>query len=156
MHRFLSTFASLQSDNQEVMPLVSKICHVTSNGSAKIAFSEGAVFVDGHVLELRTQGWRPNFTALLTTQPGDPSVFQRLDVTDIIERQKEAYLSAFINNEALSTLVCTEVCSLSTDMRIIYLLFRVSLIGDLSVGSDVVVMVCNACRYWPFCQHPSG
>ena len=58
-----------------------------------------------HVLELRTQGWRPNFTALLTTQPGDPSVFQRLDVTDIIERQKEAYLFAFIYNEALSTLV---------------------------------------------------
>ena len=27
-------------------------------------------------------------------------------------------------------------------MRIIYLLFRVSLIGDLLVGSDVVVMVC--------------
>ena len=37
---------------------------------------------------------------------------------------------------------CTEVCSLNTDMRIIYLLFRVSLIGDLLVGSDVVVMVC--------------
>ena len=46
-----------------------------------------------------------NRNYLLTTQPGDPSVFQRLDVTDIIERQKEAYLSAFINNEALSTLV---------------------------------------------------
>ena len=58
-----------------------------------------------HVLELRAQGWRPNFTALLTTQPGDPSVFQSLDVTDIIQRQKEAYLSAFLSNEALSTLV---------------------------------------------------
>ena len=82
-------------------------CKFTAGNSrlVKISFSEGAVVVDGHVLELRAQGWRPNFTALLTTQPGNPSVFESLIVTDIIQRQKAAYLSAFLNNEALSTLV---------------------------------------------------
>ena len=90
---------------QQVLRYHNRVLKLNNSHLVKIAFSEGAVFVDGHVVELRAQGWRPNFTALLTTQPGDPHVFQSLDVTDIIERQKEAYLSAFINSEALSTLV---------------------------------------------------
>ena len=90
---------------QQVLRYHNRVLKLNDSRLVKIAFSEGAVFVDGQVLELRAQGWLPNFTALLTTQPGDPYVFQSLDVTDIIEHQKEAYLSAFINNEALSTLV---------------------------------------------------
>ena len=90
---------------QQVLRYHNRVLKLNNSRLVKIAFSEGAVVVDGHVLELRAQGWRSNFTALLTTQPGDPYVFQSLDVTDIRERQKEAYLSAFINNEALSTLV---------------------------------------------------
>lgn len=69
------------------------------------------------------------------------SVFQSLDVTAIIERQKEAYSSAFLSNEALSTLVLYR--SLQPEYRYAhyYLLFSVSLIGDFLVGFDMVVML---------------
>ena len=90
---------------QQVLRYHNRVLKLDNSRLVKIAFSEGAVFVDGRVLELRAQGWRPNFTALLNTQPGDSSVFRSLDVTAIIERQKEAYLSAFLSNETLSTLV---------------------------------------------------
>ena len=76
---------------QQVLRYHNRALKLDGSRPVKIACSEGAVFVDGPVLELRAQGWRPNFTALLTTQLGDPSVFQSLDVTAIIERQKEAY-----------------------------------------------------------------
>ena len=75
---------------RKVLRYHNRVLKLDNSRLVKIAFSEGAGFVDGHVLELCAQGWRPNFTALLSTQPGDPSVFQSLDVTDIIERQKEA------------------------------------------------------------------
>ena len=62
-----------------------------------LAFSEGAVFADGCVLELHEHGWRPSFTALLTTQPGDSSVTQTLDVTAILERQKGRHIFLFFS-----------------------------------------------------------
>ena len=56
-------------------------------------------------------------------------------------RKRHTYLPSSVMRPS-ALWFCTEVSSLSTDMRIIYRLFRVSLIGDLLVGSDVVVMVC--------------
>ena len=123
---------------QQVLRYHNRVLKLNNSRLVKIAFSEGAGFVDGRVLEIRAQGWRPNFTALLTTQPGDASMFQSLDVTAIIERQKEAYLSAFLNNEAISTLVLYR--SLQPEYRYAHYLSAVQCfpIG----GCDVVVMVC--------------
>ena len=96
-------------------------------------------------------GLATKFTALLPTQPGD-SVFHNLDVTAITERQKEAYLFAFLSNEALSTLVLYR--SLQPEYRYAHWLSAVSLKGDLSLGSDVVVMVCMSIL--AVCSTPLG
>ena len=45
---------------QQVLRYHNRVLKLDNSRLVKIAFSEGAVFVDGRVLELRAQGWRPN------------------------------------------------------------------------------------------------
>ena len=89
---------------QQILRFHNRVLKLADSRLVKLAFVDGALLTDGHIRELREKGWRPSVSSFLSTLPGQFRVFQDLDVSAIVDSQKELYQSAFLSNQDLSSL----------------------------------------------------
>ena len=89
---------------QQVLRFHNRALKLPDTRLVKLAFVAGALLTDGHIVELRQKGWRPSVSSFLRTLPGQLRVFQALDVTAIVDGQKESHQAAFLSNQDLTSL----------------------------------------------------